>query len=291
MRIQAKTRPRTDDVVTILKQYQAEHEVVAWQRLKYAIKALSGYWVGKRVTEIDIPACRQYTAFRMDAGVSLSTIARELTVLRAACNHAHRWNRIKVVPVFEIPTDLPRREIWLFKDELRALLSVADPTMHRFIKLAYGTGSRRAAIEQLEWSQINFARKTINLAKNGEKKTCKRRPTVPMGDLHDMLFAMACAPERGMNPWVLGSNNDLFYDFQKTLQKAGLETVEERDGRPAGKITPHVLRHSRATHLLEDGASIFAVAKLLGDTPTTVQRVYGHICMSSLEDEISKSTL
>lgn len=288
MRNETKKRTSSNDVLGILDQYENEHEVVAWQRRKYAIQALSSFWVGKGVTDIDIPACRQYTAHRMDNGTALSTIARELTVLRAACHHAHRWGRIDRVPVFEVPTDLPKREIWLFKDELRTILDTADPKLRLFIKLVYGTGSRRAAIESLTWPQINFARKTINLAKHGEKKTSKRRPTVPMGDLHDVLYD---AFQHKTNEWVLGSNTDLLYEFTKLLQKAGLEYVKDRDGRPAGKITPHVLRHSRATHLLEDGASIFAVAKLLGDTPTTVQRVYGHICMSSLEDEISKSTL
>jgi hypothetical protein len=43
--------------------------------------------------------------------------------------------------------------------------------------------------------------------------------------------------------------------------------------------------------MLEDGVSIYAVARLLGDNPTTVQRVYGHISMGSLEDEIAKSSL
>lgn len=286
MRIQSEQRTRKNDVILILDQYQREHDIVAWQRRKYAIQALSGFWTGKTTSDIDIPSCRQYTAFRMDAGVALSTIARELTVLRAACNHAHRWGRIDKVPTFEVPTDLPKREIWLFKDELRTLLEHADPVMYAFIRLTYGTGSRRAAIEQLEWNQVNFARKTINLAKQGERKTCKRRPTVPMGDLYEMLMTNYLLKK---NQWVLGSNDDVYYSFQKTCELARILTVEERDGRPAGKITPHVLRHSRATHLLEDGASIFAVAKLLGDTPTTVQRVYGHICMSSLEDELNKS--
>lgn len=287
MRIQSSQRTRTNDVILILDQYQREHEIVAWQRRKYAIAALSGFWMGKSVTNIDIPSCRQYKAFRMDAGVTLSTVARELTVLRAACHHAARWGRIDKVPTFEVPTDLPKREIWLFKDELRTLIDAADPVLEKFIRLAYGTGSRRAAIERLEWNQVNFTRKTINLAKQGEQKTCKRRPTVPMGDLTDYLEQWQ---KERQNNWVLGSDRDLLYDFQKVCIVANLLHVKERDGRPAGKITPHVLRHSRATHLLEDGASIFSVAKLLGDTPMTVQRVYGHICMSSLEDELNKSS-
>lgn len=286
MRVQDKKRPRTNDVVILLQEYQRERDVVAWQRLKYAIQALEGFWVGKGANDINIASCRAYKDHRLAYGAALSTIARELTVLRAACNHAVKWERLDKAPQFEIPTNLPKRDVWLFKDELRALMREADDPIFSFIKLAYGTGSRRSAIEKLEWDQINFARKTISLAKPNERVTCKRRPTVPMGELHSWLVSIY--PER-KNQFVLGTNRDLLYDFQKVCERAGLTTVEQRDGRPAGKVTPHVLRHSRATHLLEDGVSIYAVAKLIGDSPMTVQNVYGHICMASLEDELNKS--
>lgn len=286
MRVQDQKRIRANDIMTLLRQYEQEHEVVAWRRVKYAIKALQGFWVGKTTSEINISSCRQYMAFRMASNTAMSTVARELTVLRAACNHARRWERLMDVPVFEIPTDLPKREIWLFKDELKCLVREAEEPLYSFIRLAYGTGSRRRAIETLEWSQINFARRTIALAKSGEKRTCKNRPTVPMGDLDTHLREIH---SHRVNQWVLGSDRDLLYDFQKLCHSVDLMVVEERDGRPAGKVTPHILRHSRATHLLEDGASIYAVAKLLGDSPTTIQKVYGHICMSSLEDELNKS--
>lgn len=288
MPVKKKEITRTNDVVIILDQYQREHDVVAHQRTKYAIKALKRFFTGKKVSEIDIPMNRQYIAHRMSEGVAMSTVAREMTCLRAACNHAHRWKRIDTVPPFEIPTDLPKREIWLFKSELRHLINLAeDVNLEHFIRLCYGTGSRKTAIEELEWNQVNFARKTINLAKPNERKTNKRRPTVPMGELHEILVSLY---DNRNSQWVLGTNKNRAYDFEKLCKKAGLLYVEEKDGRPAGKITPHVLRHTRATHLLEDGASIYAVAKLLGDTPTTVQRTYGHICMSSLEDELAKSS-
>lgn len=280
---------RTTDVVTILQQYMREHDVVAYKRTHYAVKALKRFFTNKHAGDVNIPKCREYLYFRLAEGVSEATVARELTTLRAACNHALKWQRITLVdmPVFEIPSNLPKREIWLFKDELLKLITAADEPIKSFIRLTYGTGSRRRAIEELEWSQTNFARKTINLSKPGERKTNKKRPTVPMGDLYGLLMDMYDESE---NQWVLGSNRDLLYDFEKTCDRAGMLYVGERDGRPEGKITPHILRHSRATHLLEDGASIYSVAKLLGDTPLTVQRTYGHISMGSLEDELSKST-
>lgn len=286
--LKAKTSARTNDVLTILDQYGRENQAVDWRRTRAAVKALKTFFDGRLVYEIDIPLCRAYTAFRTGKGVSLSTVARELTTLRAACNHALRWKRISELhkPTFEIPSDLPKREVWLFKDELKLLLNAANPVMEQFIRIAYGTASRRRAVETLEWYQCDFNRKTISLDKRGARKTNKRRPTVPMGSLYEMLKAMY---DRRVNEWVLGSDDDLLVEFTKLCASEELLEVAERDGRPAGRITPHILRHSRATHLLEDGVSIYAVSKLLGDNPTTVQKTYGHISMGSLEDELAKS--
>ena len=58
-------------------------------------------------------------------------------------------------------------------------------------------------------------------------------------------------------------------------------------GRPAGRLTPHVLRHTRATHLLQKGVAPYAVASLLGDTVATVLRVYGHHCPNYLAEAIA----
>lgn len=285
----SRTAIKSNDVLIILGQYYRENQAIDWKRIRSAMKPLKRFFIGKRTPDIDILTCRQYIAYRMGEGVTMSTVARELSTLRAACNHALKWKRIPATEMatFEIPENLPRREVWLFKDELKILIDAAEGTMKDFIRITYGTASRRAAIETLEWYQVDFNRRTINLDKRGAVKSSKRRPTVPMGDLEPLLKELYTARR---NEWVLGSSRDLMYDFTKLCEKCGLLNVPARDGRPAGRITPHILRHSRATHLLEDGVSIYAVAKLLGDTVTTVQKTYGHICMSSLEDELSKST-
>lgn len=284
---------RSNDVLIILGQYGRENQAVAYKRIAAAMKPLKRFFIGKRTTDIDIPLCRQYTAYRMGEGVSMSTVARELSTLRAACNHALRWKRIDATEMatFEIPADLPKREVWLFKDELRRLIDAADPTMKAFIKISYDTASRRRAVETLEWYQVDFNRRTISLDKRGARKTNKRRPTVPMGDLEPLLKKMYYDSVAQRNDFVLGSDHDRLAEFTKLCASVDLLEVKERDGRPAGRITPHILRHSRATHLLEDGVSIYAVSKLLGDNATTVQKTYGHICMSSLEDELAKSSL
>lgn len=259
------------------------------KRLNIAVKHLCTHLGNTQLKDVDVLVCRKYRDKRASLSISESTIARELTVLRAAAFHAKKWKLIKYdqMPTFEIPSNLPKREIWLHKNEIMHLFANAenDEMLYIFVNLLYVTASRRAAIEELEWTQIDFNRKVICLNKPGQKITNKRRPTVPMGTLYPMLKRLH---DKRFTPYVLGRKMDRYRQFMELLEKSGLLNVKEIDGRPAGKITPHILRHSRATHLLEAGMSIYNVAQLLGDNPLTVQKVYAHACTSTLEQELNK---
>lgn len=271
-----------------LSHYCKEKEVnlVDQKRLNIAVKHLNTHIGNTKLKDVDVLVCREYIEKRP---VSDSTVARELTVLRAASFHAKKWKLIKYddMPTFEIPTNLPKREIWLHRDEVTTLFDHAEKSenLYVFVNLLYVTASRRSAIEDLEWSQVDFNRKIIHLNKPGQKITNKRRPTVPMGTLYPMLKRLY---DKRTTHYVLGKKMDRYRQFMELLEKSGLLYVKERDGRPSGKITPHVLRHSRATHLLEAGMSIYNVAQLLGDNPLTVQKVYAHCCTSTLEQELNK---
>ena len=278
--------------------YVSKQDIVDLSRLEKSIEHLGEFLGNYQLPEIDIPICRQYKAHRKQQlvkrydslqEVSDATIARELGVLKAAANHAAKWKKITAdkMPTFELPKELPKNEIWLFEDELQQLFDAAkgDKIMNMYLCLLYVTASRRAAIERLEWSQLDFNRKVIHLNKPGQKETKKRRPVVPMGKIHEMLSTEMITAE---TKWVLGKPADRYVAFRSLLEKANLLEVEERDGRPAGRVSPHVMRHTRATHLLEKGMSIYAVAQLLGDNPTTVERVYAHACTSKLNEELEK---
>ena len=272
--------------------------VVDLDRLDTIMVHLSQHMGNMRLSDIDVIACRGYIEARREkttvrhgkvAETSDATIARELGVLKAAANYCLKWKHItnNDMPTFEIPTNLPKGAVWLFDDELKKLYISAhyDMKVYNFIRLLYITASRRDAIESLEWSQVDFKRKIIYLNKPGQKVTKKRRPTIPMGEAYGLLEEMY---KTKSNIYVFGNNMDRYRQFMQVAASAGLEILPERDGRPCGRITPHVLRHTRATHLLENGMSIYSVARLLGDNPTTVEKIYAHASISKLETELEK---
>jgi len=223
---------------------------------------------------------RDYAKLRMAGRIGRpvqgSTVRRELGVLIAALNHAVAEKRLARadMPPVPLPESNPPRDRWLADDELRRLLDAAAAPAadgrltraHRFVFLAYYTAGRKRAIETLKWDQVDWgsgARGAVNLEAAGRRRSKKRRAKVPMTAALRALLERAFT-ERG-SEWVLDHPGNIRRTFESAVSRAGLDDV-----------TPHVLRHTAATHMLRRGISDGDVADVLGDTVATVRRVYGH---------------
>jgi integrase len=268
-------------VLECLDAYELDHvnlHVTDKTRQIIAISHLKKHFSGMSLKDIDIPASRGYAECRRLAHISDSTIRRELGVLYAAARHALKWRKIAHadMPSMELPREpRPDEALWLTKSEVDAVYNVAEGAVKDFIALAYFTASRRAAIEDLKAEQVDLDRARINLHAAGSPDTKKRRPIVP---IHPKIMPICRKLVTGAeNGFLFGPPRDFYTPFRMTCHKAGIDDRRSH---------PHVLRHSRATHLLMDGVSIFNVAKLLGDTIQTVSRVYGHSCPDHLASAI-----
>lgn len=267
-----------------LDDYLREHvaaKVVDVRRAKDAIAHLVAFYGSRPLAEIDIPASRAYADARRagrigggrrrpDASGADSTIRRELVVLRAAANHAARWKRIgrNELPSIEMPPESPGRQVWLTKRELRNAIDGAPLQLSAFIQVAYYTGARRASVENLTRAQVDLRAGRINLTSDAEtgneRRSKKRRPVVPIDPRMRATIEqlMIDAEERGDQ--YLFTRRDMYRPFREHMEQFGYPS------------NIHVLRHSRATHLLQDGVAIYDVARLLGDTVATVEKTYGH---------------
>lgn len=277
-------------VIDMLDAYELEHvnrHVVDKVRQLNAISHLKKYFSGMSIRDVDIPASRGYAMTRRSGFIgggarhtgdrakgAEGTIRRELNVLRAAASHALKWRKITQgeMPSIELPRDpRPDETLWLTKPEVDSIYALAEGPVKDFIALAYFTASRRAAIETLRIEQVDLPRKRINLRAAGEAETKKRRPIVPIHPKIMPTVERLVAGARG--GFLFGPRVDFYHPFKETCRQAGIDDA---------RAHPHVLRHSRATHLLMDGVSIFNVAKLLGDTIQTTGARYGHSCPDHL---------
>jgi integrase len=262
-------------------------------RQRHAIVHLRVHFGRLSVKDVDIVQCRLYTAARRDGAIgggarrpngraADGTIRRELNVLAAAARHAVKWKRLSAdeLPQIEIPTPPAREAPYLTKAQLRAVIAQADPDLADFILLAYYTGARRRSIEQLRVTQVDLRRGTINLNPAGRPVTVKRRPIVPIfPELREVLERRIAASGDG---FLFAAPRAFYQPFVRLCRRMGVEVQAEGKFRDPW---PHLLRHSRATHLLEDGENPYKVAKLLGDTLATVERVYGHCSTSYLQTD------
>lgn len=281
---------------TALDDYQREHaEVKAAdpRRIELCVAQLKEFFGGMLITDLDISACRAYAEARRSGvqenrrgkgkgyGAKDGTIRRELSVLSAALNHAVRWKRLarNDLPTLELPRPKATRGTWLFPDELARLRAAAHGACADFIDLAYYTAARRSSLEGLTVFQVNLEGGRIRLSPEGDVQTNKRRPIIPIDPaVRPTVTRLVEQAKSAGTEYLFGPNADFYHAFKWTAKRAGLYNLPARDMRSADRISPHVLRHTRATHLLQAGRPPWAVANLLGDSVTTVLRTYGHAC-------------
>lgn len=295
-------------VTAALDQYLHEHvaeKVVDRVRAEGIIELLKSWFKDTPFEEVDIPACRAYAKARGDgtlvspkrhdgAGkgggpVSESTARRELGILNAAANHAEAWKRMgskakppTPMPSVELPPGGPPRDVFLTKPQLALAIDSANGRLRDFISVLYFTAARRRSVERLVCAQVNLQAGTINLTSPSEsaieRASKKRRPTVPIhAKIRPIIERLMIASEKAGTPWLWGDDKDMYTEFNEHMVALGLPGH------------PHVMRHTRATHLLQDGVSMHNVAALLGDTVATVDRVYRHVAQDALAAALQES--
>jgi integrase len=277
--IHARTRtagPRDPSqilVTDILADYAQEHgpDTAAPWRIAAAGKCLVPFWQGKTVADVTRDTCRSYVTFRQRAA---GTARRELGVLRAAINYAHRVGRLTRIVSVDLPKSAEPRDRWLSRREAATLLKAAlrEPRVRLhlplFILLGLYTGHRKQAILALRWSQVDLANSRIDFNEPGLRRTNKRRARIPIPAR--LLGHLRRARKRGTElGFVVNEAGSRLKDI-----KRGFATACDRAA--LSDVTPHVLRHTCATWLMQRGVPIWDAAGFLGMIRETLERVYGH---------------
>lgn len=255
-----------------------------------------GHLTTQQVTE---DAVAKYCSKRRMGGIGRtsrdSTIRTELLYLIACFNWCASPKRKPPilsrvdVPHIDLPPPPAPRDRWLTTDEIGKLLKSAEELRRsermsrgeRFLWLALETASRKTALLNLDWGRVDFETGVIDYREPGRRETKKRRSVVPISaTLKPVLERMY--EERLKDEVNLVLDNDSSIDdfLDRIAKHAGVEGV-----------TPHVLRHTAATHMARRGVPLWHIAKILRITLAVAEKTYAHHCPDDLRAAIDTISL
>src|SRR6266849_7916054 len=237
---------------------------------------------------------RTYIDTLYKAGLSNRSIGRHLTTLRNFYGFLLREGRISTDPTEHLRTPRQWQTIpkYLNLEQIEKIIRAPDlsrPTGLRdraMMELLYATGLRVSELCKVGRADLDKSYGVVRTLGKGEKQRL-----VPVGKA--AILAVRAYLERGRPALLHGrACRHLFVTARGScFTRQGFWKLLAGHGRKAGifyGLTPHVLRHSFATHLLEGGADLRSVQVMLGHADISTTQIYTHVMRSRLREAVEK---
>ena len=246
--------------------------------------------------DVDFNKLREYLHFIQRFDYKKTTIARKTASIRTFYKYLFRERYIDSNPAISLsapkrPKSLPK---FLTTDEIEKILNnvkIETPAGFRnrvILELLWATGMRVSELSNLNFGDLNIEENEIRVFGKGAKE----RIVLISERAKNYLIQYIKTARNLLAPhYDIGEVNDnspLFinstgYRLQnKTIRNAINEVVEKIE--LPKKVTPHVFRHSFATHLIENGADLRVVQELLGHAGISNTQIYTHISMKHMQE-------
>lgn len=243
---------------------------------------------------IKVVHVRSWLAEGAEAGLSPRTLNRRLSALRTYFGFARqRWEDVPQPAVLLRGLKVPKRIVRVLKpDEVERLLDVNRfeanwlGTRDRFLLLTlYVLGIRRAELLQMRWQDIDASAQSVRITGKGNKE--RLLPVLPVW--LDVLeeYRQVCTAAG------VPTDAELFWDspIKKMTPKGVYSAVHSylQGASSVEKASPHVLRHTFATHLLDMGADLASIRSLLGHANLSATQVYTHASIEQLKSVVQRA--
>lgn len=245
----------------------------------------TGFFIPSAISQNDI---RDWMASLSEGGISASSIRRKLQALRALFKFLMKRGEISKNPANAIPlTKLPRKlpSIATHQDIRNSMDSASSLQDALILEVLYGCGLRRAELLGINDNDINIYSRELRILGKGNKHRIVPLPPA----LLDKIIKWR--EERDSLLPDLEEPKPLFVTRRGRMSASTLYNIVHRalQGSKAEKKSPHTLRHSFATQLLNSGADINSVKGLLGHSSLGATQIYTHLAFSELNREWRKA--
>jgi len=252
-----------------------------------------------KIEYVDRSVMRKYIVYLKKSDYSARSISRKISTVRSFFKFCLREGIIKVNPTINLITPKINKKLpyFLYLQEVNKLIetplknTIFGIRDRAILELLYGTGIRVGELVNLNICNIDLYEKTIIVFGKGSKERI-----LPLGNPSIRAIQEYLTSRNLFEKKIFVNKNDLEALFLNRLggrlTTRSIRRIIIKYMKMAGlnkKISPHVLRHSFATHLLEGGADLRSVQELLGHKSLSTTQIYTHITKERLKTIYKKS--
>ena len=254
---------------------------------------------GNNIQSIDRSIMRKYIVYLKKYDYSIRSICRKISTIRSFFKFISREGIVNIDPTINLITPKINKKLpyFLYLQEINKLIET--PPGHTIfgirdraiLELLYGTGMRVGELVNLNIHDIDLYEKTVRVFGKGSKERI-----LPLGNPSIKAIQEYTTKRKLFTKDMAVNRNDsnalLLNRFGGRLSTRSIRRIIIKYMKIAGlnkKISPHVLRHSFATHLLGGGADLRSVQELLGHESLSTTQIYTHITKERLKAIYKKS--
>lgn len=242
--------------------------------------------IGK-IQNITENTIRHYSMHLNENNLNKSTISRKLSALRGLFNYLVRKEEIPINPIQNISNPKIKRKlpeiinVDSYIEIIRLIEKLKNYNKQLMIKsifeLLYGSALRVSELCNLNIGDINFEKHVIKIKGKGDKNRI-----VPIGEIGLNTVKEYLKTKNNFNIkdplFVTKSNKRIYSRLVYRVVKKYIAQVSD-----IAKKSPHILRHSAATHMLDNGADLLAVKEILGHESLSTTQIYTHVSVERLK--------
>ncbi len=271
----------------------SHHTVLAYQK---DLLQFNNFIIQLNISELDKITKKHIRLFIVNLNSkdnSTSTIARKLTTLRGLFLFSIKNGFIENSPLKDISNPKIRRKIpetlslnsfeSIIENLSKKVVKEKDLLIIAIFELLYGSALRISELCSLDYKDIDFNNKTVKVMGKGSKERI-----LPLGEKSIIAiknYLEFVSAKTKFSPLFLTKKGKRIYP--RIIQKYVKEQIQSVSD--ISKKSPHVLRHSAATHMLDNGADLLSIKEILGHENLRTTQIYTHVSIERLKNTYKTS--